>query len=255
MLLLASCGGSSNNKGDGGGQTGGSGGFVGGGGGNAGSGTAAPGGSGSPGSTGGITGGGAAGAGGGASGGGGAGMGGAGGGTPSACPDPKFPVSCPPANGVPAVCWSPGTNCGTIAKCGEQFFSCTSPNAHYDCALMRCEFNSTGDGGATECGDPNFPVACPAIGEVPRLCWSSGTICSTLVRCGTEFKSCLASGYRYDCATAKCVPDTGTPPADAGGGPTPDAGGSTDSAAPADSSAADTAAPSDTAPATDATSG
>ena len=38
----------------------------------------------------------------------------------------------------------------------------------------------------------------PAIGEVPKLCWSSGTICSTLVKCGTEFKSCLAAGYRYD---------------------------------------------------------
>jgi hypothetical protein len=158
------------------------------------------------------------------------GSGGAGGGTPSPCPDPKYPASCPARNDVPSICWSAGTICSTIAKCGDQFFSCTTPGAHYDCAEMRCVYDSSGDGGAAvECGDPAFPVSCPAIGDVPKLCWSSGTVCSSLIRCGTEFKSCLASGYRYDCATFKCVPGSNVP-VDAAS-TAPDAGASVDAAA------------------------
>lgn len=183
----------------------------------------------------------------------GGGTGGAGGSTPSPCSDPKFPVSCAARGDVPAICWSPGTNCSTIAKCGDQFFSCTTPNAHYDCKEMRCVFdNPSGDGGV-ECGDPNFPVSCPAIGDVPKLCWSSGTVCSTLVKCGTEFKSCLAAGYRYDCATAKCVQGSATPP-DAGSGQAPDAGTVDSASGTVDSAAGDTA-PATTDAAADATAG
>jgi hypothetical protein len=135
---------------------------------------------------------------------------GGGGGTPSPCPDPAFPRECPALGGVPSLCWSAGTDCSTIAKCGDQFRSCTSANAHYDCAEMRCVVSGGGDGGL-ECGDPAFPVSCPATSEVPQLCWSAGTACSTISRCGSDFKSCLAPGFHFSCADQRCVPDTGSP--------------------------------------------
>ena len=158
------------------------------------------------------------------------------GGIPSACSDPALPVSCPEHNGVPAtVCWSPGTSCSTIAKCGDQFFSCTSPNAQYDCAQMRCLYTVAGVDGGVECGDPAYPVACPGTAEVPQMCWSPGTKCSTLSRCGDhDFRSCIADGYRFNCATSQCLPYAGG---------TPDASSSTPDA----SSASDTAAPDATA--------
>jgi len=139
---------------------------------------------------------------------------------------------------VPAICWSAGTDCSTIAKCGDQFKSCTAANAHYDCTEMRCVFgNSTGDGGTSACGDPAFPVSCPARGDVPALCWSAGTVCSTLVRCGNDFKSCLAPGYHFSCTENKCVADGTGAPADAGATPT-DTGAPADTAAPADAASA-----------------
>jgi hypothetical protein len=131
------------------------------------------------------------------------------GGTPSPCPDPNFPVSCPGLGDVPALCWSAGTACSSVAHCGNDFRSCTSASAHFDCAQMTCVSGSTADGGV-ECGDPAFPVSCPAVGDVPKLCWSAGTICSTIGRCGNDFKSCLMSGYHYSCATQACVLDTST---------------------------------------------
>jgi hypothetical protein len=228
MLALASCGGGGSKSSDALGTGGVTGGGAGGAGGV---------GSGSPG-TGGSPSGGGAGGGAGSYGGGG----GTGGAAPSPCMDPSFPVSCPMHDGVPASCWSIGTECSTIAKCGDQFRSCTSANAHYDCTEMRCVYNSsTGDGG-TECGDPSYPVACPAIGEVPKLCWSSGTICSTLTRCGTEFKSCLSAGYHFSCTEQRCVADTGGAPD--GGPPAADASAGVIDAAPAsgDAAGADTAA-------------
>jgi hypothetical protein len=167
---------------------------------------------------------------------------------------------------VPAICWSAGTNCSSITKCGDQFRSCTSPNATYSCAEMRCEFtSSSGDGGVTECGDPAFPVACPATAEVPRLCWSPGTICSTLNRCGNDFKSCLAAGYKFSCTEMRCVPDTSAPGPDAGTTPAADASApatdaavpATDAAAPATDAAApaaDAAAPASDAQSADASS-
>jgi len=165
---------------------------------------------------------------------GGGGGGGSGGGTPSPCPDPSFPVSCPARNDVPAICWSAGTECSTIAKCGDQFRSCTSPNARYDCAEMRCVSSSSSGDGGVECGDPSFPVSCPATSDVPKLCWSPGTVCSTIGRCGNEFKSCLAAGYRFSCSEQKCVQG----PASDGGAAIPDA--SVADAAPADAAPADT---------------
>jgi hypothetical protein len=149
--------------------------------------------------------------------GGGYGGSGGGGGTPSACSDPAYPVSCPAHGDVPAICWSPGTDCSTLTKCGDQFRSCTSATSHFDCAAMRCISAAESDGG-TGCGDPAYPVACPAHGDVPDLCWSSGTICSTIGRCGNDFKSCLGAGYHFDCTVQRCVADS-TTPSDAAPGP------------------------------------
>jgi hypothetical protein len=144
---------------------------------------------------------------------GGSGYGGSWGGTPSPCMDPAYPVSCPARNDVPAICWSTGTDCSTVTKCGDQFRSCLSASTHFDCAQMTCVPNAGVDGGAA-CG-PDYPVSCPAKGDVPGLCWSTGTVCSTIGRCGNDFKSCQAAGYHFDCTQQRCLPDSGTP-ADAG---------------------------------------
>jgi hypothetical protein len=211
MLVWASCGGSS------GGSPGdalGTGGVTGGGGtGGPPSGSAATGGSG-PGATGGSTGGGYGGTSGG-SGGTSGGYGGSGG-TPSVCSDPAYPKYCPATPDVPAICWSAGTECSTITKCGNDYRSCLSPNFRYDCAANSCVSSTVGDGGVVaQCPDMLYPVACPAKGDVPALCWSPGTICSTLNRCGNDFKSCQAAGYTFSCTANMCVPDSAPPP-DAG---------------------------------------
>lgn len=226
ILVLASCSSSSGSSPDGaagqGGVVGGGGAFGGGGvGGTAGVGSGA-GGSGSAQTDASVPGGG----------------GGTGGGMSNACPDPKFPVPCPALNAVPALCWSAGTACSTITKCGNDFVSCTSANAHYECAEMHCVL-SVPDGG-TECGDPTFPVSCPATADVPKLCWSPGTVCSTVGKCGNDFNSCLSAGYHFSCTDHKCVPDTATD----GGVTSPDAGAS-DSASAADVPPADSSSPAD----------
>jgi hypothetical protein len=150
-------------------------------------------------------------------------------------------VSCPARGEVPPICWSAGTDCSTVTKCGDQFRSCTSPNARFDCTEMRCiTGTSTGDGGLAECGDPTYPVSCPATADVPKLCWTPGTICSTIGRCGNEFKSCQAAGYRFSCTEQKCVPGG----ADGGAPSTADA--SVTDAAPADAAVSD-GAPADVA--------
>jgi hypothetical protein len=176
------------------------------------------------------------------------GYGGAGGGgTPSTCSDPAFPMSCPARNDVPSICWSAGTLCSTIAKCGDQYFSCITPNTHYDCTEKRCVYDAAGVDGGVECGDPNFPVPCPAVGDVPKLCWTRNTVCSTLVRCGNDFKSCQAAGFRFSCTELKCVPDMG-------GGGTVDSGAPADAGTAADAGA-DAAAAAGDAAAADGSSG
>jgi hypothetical protein len=158
------------------------------------------------------------------------GGGGGAGGTPSPCQDPMFPVSCPGLNEVPALCWSAGTDCSTLTKCGNDFKSCTSPGAHFDCTQMTC----VGPAGM-ECGQPEFPVSCPGLDDVPKLCWSAGTVCSTISRCGNDFKSCVSPGYRFDCTQQRCVP------APDGGVAQPDAGSPDTAAADAPGASGDAA--------------
>jgi hypothetical protein len=131
------------------------------------------------------------------------------------------------------------------------FFSCVTPGTYYDCKEMKCLYMSGTDGGA-ECGAA-FPVSCPAIGDVPKLCWSSGTVCSTLTRCGNDFKSCLVAGYRFDCNSGQCVPNLGGPPPDASPSSGDSAAPTTDTAAPITDAAAP--APADAASSTDTSSG
>jgi hypothetical protein len=120
-----------------------------------------------------------------------------------------YPVSCPALGDVPAICWSTGTDCSTVTKCGNDFRSCNAPNSHFDCSTMTCVSSTAGDGGAVaQCSGTGFPVACPAKDDVPALCWSPGTVCSTISRCNNEFKSCQAAGYHFSCALFMCVPDT-----------------------------------------------
>jgi len=197
VLAWASCGGSSGGNS---GNTGGSGGASPG---DGAAGNAPPAGNAATdasatGSTGGSTGGGYGGSPG--------GYGGSGGGTPSPCMDPAYPVSCPANNGVPAICWSAGTDCSTLTKCGDQFRSCLSASTHFDCTQMTCVPNAGVDAGP-ECGDPSYPVPCPERGDVQKLCWSNGTICSTISRCGNDFKSCKAAGFHFDCTQQRCVAD------------------------------------------------
>jgi hypothetical protein len=144
-------------------------------------------------------------------------------------------VQCPaiPPD-VPAICWSAGTACSTITKCGDQFRSCNDPAFHYDCASNTCVKPTSGDGGAVaDCPDMLYPVACPSRGDVPALCWSAGTICSTINRCGNDFKSCQAAGYTFSCTANMCLRDSTLPP---------DAGVTADAAAPADASSPDASA-------------
>lgn len=153
--------------------------------------------------------------GGGSTGGGSYGGGGAGG-TPSVCSDPAYPQMCPMRGEVPAICWSAGTACSTIVKCGDQFRSCNSPTATYDCASNACVVSgSTEDGGTSSCAEP-YPRFCPGKGDVPAICWSKNTVCSTIGRCGNDFKSCELAGFHFSCGDNKCVADTAT---DAGATP------------------------------------
>jgi hypothetical protein len=145
-----------------------------------------------------------------------------------------YPKECPARGDVPAICWSEGTDCSTVTKCGMEFRSCNSSDFRFDCASMTCVSSTAGDGGAVAaCSGNAYPVACPAKDDVPALCWSPGTICSTLTRCGNEFKSCQAAGYHFSCTTWMCVPDTA--------GPAPDAGASPDVGVAQDSAAGDAA--------------
>jgi len=136
------------------------------------------------------------------------------GGAPATCNDPNFPVACPPRGNVPATCWTAGTMCTSITRCGDQLRSCSTAGAYYDCTAMTCLLSSP-DGGV-ECGDPLYPVSCPAKGDVPSLCWTAGTICSTLRRCGNDFRSCLTPGYHFSCEDQRCVPDQDGGSGDAG---------------------------------------
>lgn len=64
------------------------------------------------------------------------------------------------------------------------------------------------DGAFAMCNNPMFPVGCP-MSESPNTCWTAGTDCSTVKRCGTADKvyGCL-SGFAVDCRyrANNCLP-------------------------------------------------
>ena len=71
-----------------------------------------------------------------------------------------------------------------------------------------------GAGGSSElCPQPTFPVLCPALGGVPILCWSAGTVCSTIMNCNGAWGSCSSASMHVDCPTGSCV--SGAPLTDA----------------------------------------
>jgi hypothetical protein len=109
-----------------------------------------------------------------------------------------FPIYCPAANGVPANCWTAGTNCNTVTSCAGVYHSCfqQAPTDFFDCTTnmcMRCSVTGS------------FPVGCPARGSVPAQCWPANTACSTVVDCGGgDYESCSDPSFVVDCTTLTC---------------------------------------------------
>ncbi|MGZ3418109.1 MAG: hypothetical protein ACXVEE_09615 [Polyangiales bacterium] len=115
-----------------------------------------------------------------------------------ACPDPKYPNYCKAHDGVPEGCWPSTTACSTTTKCSDGTqHACRSSSFTYDCTTSTCK-----------CADPKYPVYCPALGDVPANCWSTGTLCGSVANCSGTYHSCTSSGYHYDCTKSTCVADS-----------------------------------------------
>ncbi len=107
-----------------------------------------------------------------------------------------YPVFCPAANGVPATCWTAGTNCNSTTSCSGVYRSCLgqAPSEYFDCSSNMC----------LPCSG-SFPVGCPARGSVPATCWPANTVCSTVADCGAgDYESCTDSSLIVDCTTLTC---------------------------------------------------
>jgi hypothetical protein len=112
------------------------------------------------------------------------------------CATATFPVYCPAANGVPANCWTAGTNCNTVTSCAGVFRSCfgQAQTDYYDCTQQMC-LHCSGAG----------PLGCPGLGTVPPQCWAANVVCSTVTDCGGgDYEACTDPSLTVDCATLTC---------------------------------------------------
>jgi hypothetical protein len=69
---------------------------------------------------------------------------------------------------------------------------------------------ASGDGPTADnlsCKNPSFPVPCPPKDGVPTMCWSLGTVCSTITNCDGKFRSCRSPGHHVDCQMMRCLRD------------------------------------------------
>lgn len=114
------------------------------------------------------------------------------------CTDPMFPVPCPARAGVPAACWSAGTDCTTVTLCGTEEKACRT-GFTFDCAQNKCVV-------AMCTSNPEKPQYCPARGAYSGGCWSATTACSTIVECGEDIYACNSPDRVADCVADQCLP-------------------------------------------------
>jgi hypothetical protein len=53
----------------------------------------------------------------------------------------------------------------------------------------------------TSCGG-NTPIACT---NAPRVCFPPGTVCTTVVQCGQEYRACPTADKINDCGVQQCI--------------------------------------------------
>jgi hypothetical protein len=129
------------------------------------------------------------------------GSGGSGGGGNN-CP-PDHPVSCGGQS-----CWTADVDCASVTLCDGDEIACSQDESAQgqavDCAYLECVPTA-----ATCAQDASYPVFCDGRNGTTPACWSTGTICQTVVACGSgNWLSCSQGDFAVDCSAEQCLTPT-----------------------------------------------
>jgi hypothetical protein len=114
---------------------------------------------------------------------------------PESCMPPRSRF-CPARGLQPAVCIPSSYDCSTVAQCPDGVRACRE-GWMVDCRYRADFCFLPGD---TCQDDPEYPVACAAMGEIGPSCYSAGADCSTRTICGNETDSrACGLGQKVDC--------------------------------------------------------
>jgi hypothetical protein len=146
------------------------------------------------------------------------------------CTNPTYPMACPTVGsltdgGVPADCWSAGTDCSTVKNCGNGMYHACRTGFIYDCAAAQCiaadggrdagtdaraDATVTCTGGLTPCGNRCVDLRSDetACGNCSTVCPNNNT-CLAGQCCATPAAGGTCNLPSCGCATGRvCYPDT-----------------------------------------------
>ncbi len=121
------------------------------------------------------------------------------GGGGNGCP-PDHPVSCGGQK-----CWTSDVDCASVKVCDGEEVACSQEQSAIE-MVVNCTYHDCVATPSTCPLTPSYPVYCAARNGTTPACWSSGTICQTVVACANgNWLSCSQGDFAVDCATEQCL--------------------------------------------------